>query len=197
MKKSNLNFTMLAVFAIMLFVSSSFASIIKKDSSICLKLNGIVLKAPHKAERGSYKVELLYENKVIDSCKVTVNKEFKFELYKNNWYTVRITKEGHVPLLISFDTKLDSENALIYEFLFETEVLDSKAVNASNEIMDFPIGLVRFDKANNRFYPVEDYTAGIKQKIFDPSKSKFSNTENQEGVKTMMANQDDDDMIVK
>lgn len=197
MKKSNQNFAMLIVFAVMLFVSSSFATIIKKDSSICLKLNGIVLKSPHKAERGSYKVELLNDNKVIDSCKVTVNKEFKFSLYKNNWYTVRITKEDHVPLLISFDTKMDSENALIYEFLFETEVLDTKTVNASNEIMDFPIGLVRFDKANNRFYPVEDYTASIKQKIFEPSKSKFFNSEVQDGSKTMMANQDDDDMIVK
>jgi len=196
MKKSNLNLTVLAMFAIMLFVNSSFASI-RKDSSICLKLNGIVLKAPHKAERGSYKVELLSENKVIDSCKVTVNKEFKFSLYKNNWYTVRITKEGHVPLLISFDTKMDNENALVYEFLFETEVLDAKNVDASHEVMDLPIGLVRFDAANNRFYPVENYTASIKDKIFNPSKSKFFNSEVNDGGKSMMANQDDDDMIVK
>ncbi|MBA3682992.1 MAG: hypothetical protein H0W73_17780 [Bacteroidetes bacterium] len=197
MKKSNLNFAILATFAFMLFISSSFASINKKDSTLCLRLNGIILKTPKIAERGSYKIELLHENKVIDSCKVTVNKEFKFSLYKNNWYTVRVTKEGRVPLLISFDTKMDEENALIYDFLFETEVLDSKKVNASNEIMDFPIGLVKFDKKNNRFYPVEDYTASIKQKIFDPSKSKFFNSDAQDTGKSMMANQDDDDAIVK
>lgn len=197
MKKSNLNLVMIAMFAIVLFASNSFASINKKDSAVCLKINGIILKAPHKAERGSYKVELLNENKVVDSCKVPVNKEFKFSLHKNNWYTVRITKEGHVPLLISFDTKMDDQNALVYEFLFESEVLDAKKVDASHEVMDFPIGLVRFDKSNNRFYPVEDYTASIKQKIFDPSKSKFFNSEAQDNGKSMMANQDDEDMMVK
>ncbi|MBL7919307.1 MAG: hypothetical protein JNJ40_03270 [Bacteroidia bacterium] len=197
MKKSNLNLKMLAMFAIMLFVKSSFALVNKKDSAVCLKINGIILKAPHRAERGSYKVELLSDNKVIDSCKVTVNKEFKFSLYKNNWYTVRVTKEGYVPLLISFDTKMDEGNALVYEFLFESEVLDAKNVDASNEVMELPIGLVKFDKANNRFYPVENYTASIKQKIFDPSKSKFFNSDTHDNGKSMMANQDDDDMIVK
>ncbi|MEO6301984.1 MAG: hypothetical protein ABIP51_02310 [Bacteroidia bacterium] len=191
------NSVKLVALVLFLVVNNSFALLNKKDSSICLKLNGIILKAPHKAERGSYKVELLNENKVIDSCKVSVNKEFKFALYKNNWYTVRITKDGYVPLLISFDTKIDQQNALIYEFLFETEVLDAKAVNASHEIMDFPIGLVKFDKANNRFYPVEDYTASIKQKIFDPAKSQFFNSDVKENDKSMMANQDDPDMIVK
>lgn len=197
MKKLNLNLKMLAMLAIMLFVNSSFALVNKKDSAVCLKINGIILKAPHKAERGSYKVELLSDNKVIDSCKVTVNKEFKFSLYKNNWYTVRVTKEGYVPLLISFDTKMDEGNALVYDFLFESEVLDAKNVDASNEVMELPIGLVKFDKANNRFYPVENYTASIKQKIFDPSKSKFFNSDAQDNGKSMMANQDDDDMIVK
>ncbi len=197
MKKSNLNFATIAILAIMLFVNSSFASISKKDSAVCLKINGIILKAPHKAERGAYKVELLNENKVVDSCKVTVNKEFKFSLRKNNWYTVRVTKEGYVPLLISFDTKMDEGNALVYEFLFESEVLDAKKVDATHEVMDLPIGLVKFDQANNRFYPVENYTASIKQKIFDPSKTKFFNADGNDSGKSMMANQDDEDMIVK
>ncbi len=100
-----------------------------------------------------------------------------------------------MPLLLSVDTKIDTQNALIYDFKFETELLDAKDVNANNEIMDLPIGLVQFDKANNRFYPVENYTADIKQKIFDPSKSKYS--EKYENNGSMMANQDDDDMIVK
>ncbi len=187
----------LMALSLLIIVNSSFALINKQDSSVCLKINGIILKAPHKAERGSYKVELLNENQVIDSCKVSVNKQFKFSLNKNNWYTLRITKEGHVPLLISFDTKIDDQNALVYEFLFETEVLDAKKVNASNEVMDFPIGIVRYDRINNRFYPIEDYTASMIQKILDPSKPQFLDTDIKDTGKTMMANQDDEDMIVK
>lgn len=197
MKTTIKNSAKLLALGLFLLVNNSFASLNRQDSAVCLKLNGIILKAPHKAERGSYKVELLHENKVVDSCKVSVNKEFKFSLYKNKWYTVRVTKDGHVPLLISFDTKLDEQNALIYDFLFETEVLDAKEVNASNEIMDFPIGLVRFDRTHNRFYPVEDYTASIKQKIFEPGKSNFFNPGIKDNGKSMMANQDDPDMIVK
>lgn len=100
-----------------------------------------------------------------------------------------------MPLLLNVDTKLDAQNALTYEFKFETELLDAKTVNANNKIMDLPIGLVQFDPANNIFYFVENYTADIKQKIFDPSKSKYS--EKYENNGTMIAKQDGDDLIVK
>jgi hypothetical protein len=199
MKTTKFTSVMLTVLALVLCVTTSYSytNPIVQKTATCLKINGIILKAPHKAERGSYKVELLKDNIVIDSTKVSVNKEFEFALSKNAWYTIRVTKDGYVPLLLSIDTKLEAENALIYEFKFETELLDAKAVNANNEIMELPIGLVQFDPANNRFYPVENYTADIKQKIFDPSKSKFFNAENHDHGKTMMANQDDDDVIVK
>lgn len=197
MKTSKFTSLMLTVIAFVLCINNAFAHTnpIKQNSTTCLKINGIILKAPNKAERGSYKVELLKNNVVIDSTKVSVNKEFEFALSKNEWYTIRVTKEGFVPLLLSVDTKLDSQNALIYDFKFETELLDAQTVNASHDVMDLPIGLVQFDPANNRFYPVENYTADIKQKIFDPSKSKYS--EKYENNGSMMANQDDDDMIVK
>ncbi len=197
MKTSKLTSLMLTVITFVLCVNSSYAytNPPAKNSATCLKINGIILKAPHKAERGSYKVELLKDNVTVDSTKVSVNKEFEFALSKNSWYTIRVTKEGYVPLLLSIDTKIDTQNALIYEFKFETELLDAKKVNASHDIMDLPIGLIQFDKSNNRFYPVENYTADIKQKIFDPSKPKYS--EKYENSGSMMANQDDDDMIVK
>ncbi|MBA3683173.1 MAG: hypothetical protein H0W73_18710 [Bacteroidetes bacterium] len=197
MKTSKFTSVILTVVALVFCINTSNAKTnpITQNSSTCLKINGIILKAPHKAERGSYKVELLKDNVVIDSSKVSVNKEFEFVLSKNSWYTIRVTKEGHVPLLLSIDTKIDAQNALIYEFQFETELLDSKTVNAGNDIMDFPIGVVKFDKVNNRFYPVENYTADIKQKILDPTKSKYS--ESYQSNNSMMATQDDDDMIVK
>ncbi len=195
MKTSKFTSAMLIVITLLLCLNGFSNTPNSKNSSVCLKVNGIILKAPHQAERGSYKIELLKDNVIIDSSKVPVNKQFEFKLVKNSWYTIRITKEGRVPLLISVDTKIDDQNALIYEFKFETELLTTKDVNANNSIMDLPIGIVRFDRVNNRFYPIEDYTADIKQKIFDPSKSKYS--ENYNSNNTMMANQDDDDMIVK
>ena len=190
MKTTFKNPAMLALLIFVLFVNNSFASYQNNDSSFCLKLNGLILKSPNKAERGRYKIELLSNNRIIDSSMVPVNKPFEFFLSKNTWYTVRVTKEGFVPLLISVDTKLNSQNANIYEFQFETELLDAKNINTSNKhVMDFPIGVVRFDSANNRFYPIEEYTADIKKQLFEQS----NNLNGQDGPKTLMASQNDED----
>ncbi|MBL7909981.1 MAG: hypothetical protein JNJ41_02855 [Bacteroidia bacterium] len=130
-------------------------------SLTCLKLNGLILKSP-KEERGLYKVELLQDNTVVDSKLIGVNKTFEFALAKNSWYTVRISKPGFVPLLISVDTELNKENPTLYEFNFETELYHNSSVNSiDRDSFDLPFGLVKFDESNNRFYPVSDYRAHI------------------------------------
>ncbi len=127
----------------------------------CLKLNGLILKSP-KEERGLYKVELLQDNAVVDSKSVSVNKAFEFALAKNSWYTVRISKPGFVPLLISVDTELKQENPTLYEFNFETELYHNSSVNSiDRDSFDLPFGLIKYDESNNRFYPVADYRAHI------------------------------------
>lgn len=155
MKKTLLNSAMLTVFSLLFFVTSFYALKPKQDSA-CLKINGIILKSP-KEERGLYKVELLFSNTVMDSDTVFVNKPFEFILSRNCWYTLRITKEGFVPLLINVDTKLSPGNSTLYEFNFQTELYHKTDINDINrESINLPIGIVKFDPSNNRFYPIDD-----------------------------------------
>jgi hypothetical protein len=126
-----------------------------------LKVNGLILKSP-KGGKGLYKVELLRDNDVVDSKDVSIKKPFEFSLEKNVWYTIRITKEGFVPLLISVDTELKKENLTPYEFNFQTELFHNSSVNSiDRDSFDLPIGLIRFDASKDRFYPIDDYRTHV------------------------------------
>jgi len=155
MKKTIQFSTMLAVLVLMLSVTYAVASPKKPNSLVCLKLNGLILKSP-KAERGLYKVVLIHADVIVDSSLVSINKPFEFNLVRNSLYTVRITKEGFVPLFLKVDTKLTPENNGVYEFRFQTELVDStKAHTMDKTRLDMPVGIVKYDQVNNRFYPVD------------------------------------------
>ncbi|MBA2611038.1 MAG: hypothetical protein H0U95_03640 [Bacteroidetes bacterium] len=156
MKKKLYNPAMLAMLTLILFVNNCFASYPSPNSAVCLKLNGIILKSP-KSERGLYKVELIYDNSmVVDSARVSINKPFEFGLVKNSLYTLRITKEGFVPLFLKVDTKLTPDNNGVYEFRFQTELLDSAVAHTLDPGgLNAPVGVVKYDEVNNRFYPVD------------------------------------------
>ncbi|MDP1800508.1 MAG: hypothetical protein Q8L81_04100 [Bacteroidota bacterium] len=155
MKKTIKFSTMLIVLALILSVTSSFASPKNPNSLVCLKLNGLILKSP-KADRGLYKVVLIHADVIVDSTLVSFNKPFEFNLVKNSLYTVRITKEGFVPLFLKVDTKLTPENNGVYEFRFQTELVDSaKAHTLDKSGLEKPVGVVKYDQVNNRFYPID------------------------------------------
>lgn len=161
MKKLSSKTAIFAILFTVFFSNNSFSILKGKDSTVCLKINGIILKSPVR-ERGSYTVELFLDNTKIDSSLVSVNKPFEFNLSKNLWYTLRISKNGFVPLLISIDTKLIHNNSTPYEFLFETELYHTTKINEIDRYTyDLPIGIVKFDESKNRFYPAEDYRAHI------------------------------------
>jgi hypothetical protein len=155
MKKTIKNSAMLIVLVLILSVTSSFASPKNPNSLVCLKLNGLILKSP-KADKGLYKVVLIHAGVIVDSTLVSINKPFEFNLVRNSFYTVRITKEGFVPLFLKVDTKLTPENNGVYEFRFQTELLDSaKAHTLDKTSLDKPVGVVKYDQVNNRFYPID------------------------------------------
>jgi hypothetical protein len=133
----------------------------KPASLTCLKINGLILKSP-KGGKGTYKVELFLDNDIVETKNVAVNKPFEFTLNKNLWYTVRITKEDFITMLISVDTEFKKEAGVPYEFNFQTELYHKTTVNSiDRDSFDLPIGLIRFDESKNRFYPIEDYRAHV------------------------------------
>lgn len=122
-------------------------------------INGLILQKNKKLDQHC-SLELFYENTKIDSIRIKCNKPFEYKLKKNVWYTIRVTKEGHVPLLISFNTEInDNETIKDNFFAFETELIDLvKAKSLNKDILDFPVGLVAFNKETRKFEARDIYT---------------------------------------
>src|SRR5579859_1924591 len=92
---------MLLLICFMLTVNSAYSFSLKplskhkKDSSSCLEINGRVIMDT-KQIKGTYKAELIYFDKVMDSAIVKGDKSFTFELKRNMPYFIRISKAGYV-----------------------------------------------------------------------------------------------------
>lgn len=144
-----------------------YSIISESDSVICLEIKGKISNIGNKSF-DSYKVELIYYNTVIKKERIAANKPFKFELKKDAFYTIRISKEGYITRLVSICTKLPVEHNDLYKLDFETELIEeheSKKLNA--EALDFPITIIYYDNKANWFYFNEEYTTNIKRCIYD------------------------------
>ena len=80
-------------------------------------------------------------------------------MVKNLLYTIRVTKDGFIPLLIKIDTEINTENLTLYEFRFQTELRPSDKAKSENLYSDLLVGVLKFDKVKNRFYPIETIEA--------------------------------------
>jgi hypothetical protein len=148
-------------------------------------INGLIIQTNKKMNQ-KCKLELFYENKVIDSSIVKLNKPFEFKLKKNVWYTIRVTKEGFVPLLISFNTEL-GQNDIVENnsFAFETELIDiDQSKFLDRDLIDFPVGLVSYNKNNRKFEARDLYTQNYISGLFN------SNTKNIDIVKEYVTKRD-------
>ena len=74
-------------------------------------------------------------------------------------YTIRVTKQGFIPLLIKVDTEINAENLSLYEFRFQTEMRPSDKAESENINSDLLVGVLKYDKVKNRFYPIESNEA--------------------------------------
>ena len=157
---------LLIVFVLLVLTHSGFAQVYPiKESitkpNICLELKG---KIPHKKD-APYKVELIYYNTVIDSLMVNNRKGFTFELRKNAYYTIKISREGYLPKLVSVDTHLPESryNKGYYKFEFTTDLF--KEGKMYSDAFEFPITIVSYNRKNREFDYNEKYTSNIKAEI--------------------------------
>ncbi len=157
--KNTLKITLSLIIILVMMINTTKATVNKTDSSRFI-LNGKILRSDKRSD-AKCKIELLFQNTVVDSSIINMNKPFKYNLKKNAWYTLRVTKEGHLPLLISFNTEL-KDNAVVLEntFYFETELIQlADAKNMNQQFIDFPIGLVEFNEMTGRFETTEVFTS--------------------------------------
>jgi len=156
---------LLSSFLLVLFFQPTIAQVYPIKENItkpatCLELNG---KIPFKKGK-PYKVELIYYNTTIDTALVGDRKGFVFNLNKNAYYTIKISREGYLPKLVSIDTHLPQSkyNKGFYTFEFSTDLFDH---TVKSDATEFPITIISYNKTKKAFDYNERYTSNIKAEI--------------------------------
>ncbi len=164
MKNSITQFATLIIIG--LFSITAKSAIKTPNTGSCLELSGKILKLK-KQSSNSYTINLICDNVVIETKVIKGNNEFKFNLKKNGWYTVKILKEGYVNRTISIDTKLAEEHDGLYKFAFDTELIEeTEAFKLNKSALEMPIAHISFDKKKRWFTHNVAYTKEIKNKIY-------------------------------
>ncbi|MBL7931138.1 MAG: hypothetical protein JNL60_04530 [Bacteroidia bacterium] len=144
----------------------------KIDSLDCLQIEGKILNNDDDLY-GECVVDLIEANEIVQSVVLKEGKkQFKFILHKNSRYGIRIQKKGYINKIISIDTDMEgqSENFGLYRFMFETTLISEAVRKRMNEdIIDFPIAIIRFDHEEQTFSYDKKYTSYIKRELYNTS----------------------------
>ncbi|MFO0357377.1 MAG: hypothetical protein ACK50A_10495 [Sphingobacteriaceae bacterium] len=157
--------------SLVLLISNVSKSALLKDST-ALVINGLIISSSKKANLiEKCKVQLFKGNVLVDSAFVRFNKQYEFKLKRNDWYTIKVTAENMIPLMVSFDTYLGQEKVKYNKFYFETELFCIDDLRFMNkDIVEFPIGHVYFNSSTGYFEASERYTSYHGDILFDESK---------------------------
>jgi hypothetical protein len=166
MKKTINKLVLMYMAGILFCLVKPVAGQTNSDPGICMEITGRVLNLSSK-NGNSYKVELLYNNVVLNSATVQNNRMFKFSIPGNSFYAIRISKKGYVTRLISVYTWLFQDDNGLYRFEFDTELIEEKCGAGLNaDALDFPIAIISYERDLRAFYYNEEYTANIKKDLF-------------------------------
>ena len=140
----------------MLFTAISFAlnanHLLKiNDSLPYLEIKGKI--SDKSKNNGTYKVELLFNNVVIDSKEVKDDNSFSFTLPSNRDYIVKIFKKGFATKQIGINTGLHkydySEKYYKYEFVTDMEEILLKTIEIDS--VENPIKVTGLENKENSF----------------------------------------------
>jgi hypothetical protein len=125
----------------------------KEDSLICLEVEGKVLNADDNNTICT--VRLFLDDAVVDSVVLKGGKKkFKFELKKNQHYSIRVVKEGYQGKSVCVHTQIDEVNMDVYNFYFETTLISLEVLSATVAARDsgLPVAKIYFDPKKHCFY---------------------------------------------
>ena len=91
------------------------------------------------------KVELFCHAELIDSKVPAKDGSFEFDLKKDQYYSIRITKSGYVPKIIGIDTEVPVDLKDQKEFVFSTGLLsENEAAKLDKNVLEFPAALIMY-----------------------------------------------------
>lgn len=166
----SINFSVLVLFMCSIFNLKSFAQTDSTGSadSICLKIQGLAMSNGQPID--GVNAKLYRENEEMEMVEVTSvshhSHDFFFNLNKNSYYTIEVSKPGYITRMISISTKLPHgvKTEPVFEYQIELEMHKEKA-GVDDYYLDFPIALIDYDPVKDVFVAHGKYTAYIKAKI--------------------------------
>lgn len=135
------------------------------DTSLCLVVKGKVTKSALTAGV-TYTVQLVDNSTVIQSKVVKAGRKFEFKLKKNQWYAVKILKEGCVSKFISITThnlpEISEEDMYLVNFDLADPLSYDEAKHLEEDAIDFPLAIICYNRTIDSFDYNEEYTKNIK-----------------------------------
>lgn len=135
------------------------------EEFIVLKIGGEIT---YKAEKMSgVLVELYEQNRMVDAMETKKNGKFKFALYNNHIYTIQISKDGYFTKKIEVNTTVPNEFEDEVEYPFDME-LEEYVANVSpktEDLLEYPIALIAYDKKEQGFKYHKEYTKGLIEEL--------------------------------
>ncbi|PBQ31324.1 hypothetical protein CNR22_05955 [Sphingobacteriaceae bacterium] len=140
---------------------------VRKDSSTHVLLNTKIL-VNTKNTVGSYRLEVLYRDIIINSFTVKNNSPVRLLLKKDSPYVIKISKKGYIPRFICINTNMhEKTNKSIYYLNLETEfIAASAAMTLDDEALQLPSALVSYNKKAGNFENNKDYSLFVLQRIY-------------------------------
>ena len=136
------------------------------DTAICLMIEGVFENAFYKDNRDC-NVEIISEGKREGTVILNrFKRKLRYFFAINRYYTLRITKEGFVPLSIDVDTRYLERADAIYHFKFTTRLITEKRARTLNqEALFLPLAVIRYFPEKKNFYYDQEYTESVKWKL--------------------------------
>lgn len=148
------------------------------DTTTCLKVMGMAIEENKPID--GIQITLYKENEALEWDEITSIKNhehrFVFQLQKNSYYTIEVSKDGYVKRLVGISTILPDDvslNGKKYVFDFEVSMFKEKEV-VNDYYLDFPVALIAFDDATMNFEDNAKYTKHIKSKLKEALNQKDS-----------------------
>lgn len=129
-----------------------------------LPVKGMVTENGAKCK--GFTITVYQDNKLLGEIKPKGKGEFGLELDLDNFYAVRIEKEGFLPELVYFDTHMPEQQVAYppYKCNLNLEPLD-KFRHSDPFYLDFPSAIVRWNDELKGFYHNEGYLSDIQVKM--------------------------------
>ena len=174
MKLSKMYLVIVALFIIQLTNAQTKTKTID-DTTVCLQIIGIAIEKDIPID--GVIVKLFKENEELHWEEITSvvyhEHSFSFDLNKNTYYTVEVSKTGFVTRSIGISTALPN-NVVIggvkFTIEFELELFKEKK-NIDDYYLDFPVALIKYNETSQVFEYDIKYTKHIKSKISEATGS--------------------------